>query len=221
MLERHMQANALRYGQVFIPPFSSLRSRPNNRCLLHTNVFQTLSLSSSRPPTATMARKKTEESIPRPANCFLQFLSDKVKDCRNRGNWNNRCMAVFTKEVSNMWKEAPQWERDMYIAKALTAKEEHKKRYPGYRYRPRKRGTKTAVAKTGDANSPYTSGSPSSSSTSSSASTPAPTTPVTIMPAAGSSTVGNAFGGGLNLNHRPVPMLLEYVVSHLRPLVPY
>ncbi|KAM5537668.1 hypothetical protein V8D89_008746 [Ganoderma adspersum] len=156
-----------------------------------------------------MARKKAEESIPRPANCFFHFLSDKVKDCQKKGNWNNRSMADFAKEISKMWKEAPQSERDNYIAKALTAKEEHKRRHPDYRYRPRKRSKKMAVSKTGDTNSPSTSASPSPSSTSSSASTPAPTTPIMTTLAGRSSTFGNAFsfnfGEGSYLNHHIPP----------------
>ncbi|KAI1794443.1 hypothetical protein LXA43DRAFT_1091959 [Ganoderma leucocontextum] len=150
---------------------------------------------------------KAKTKIPRPANSFLQFRGAEIRLMQkaNGDGWHPR-MASLSKEIGQKWKDASKQYKAIFIAKALKAKEEHKRAYPNYQYHPRKKSKKTADAnlKTEDVQ-PSFSTSPLSSMTSSSASTPAPTTPDATMLANGPSSSGDAsdfdFGKDFLLNH--------------------
>ena len=52
----------------------------------------------------------------------------------------------LSKMIGRMWKEAQPDEKNYYISKAAQEKEAHKKAYPDYHYRPRRRTKNTEDA---------------------------------------------------------------------------
>jgi hypothetical protein len=81
---------------------------------------------------------------PRPANAFISFKSS-LKEGPLKREYARRLASGENIGVvaQQMWKNLSQDERDVWYAEARKAKEEHAKKYPGYKYQPRRRGEKT------------------------------------------------------------------------------
>ncbi|CAG7848537.1 SubName: Full=Uncharacterized protein {ECO:0000313/EMBL:CCA66554.1} [Serendipita indica DSM 11827] len=70
--------------------------------------------------------------IPRPANAWILFRSTMSKSRRPDG-------AVYSPpEISVLWKELSQQERDFWFERAKAVKQEHEAANPGYRYQPKR-----------------------------------------------------------------------------------
>lgn len=92
-------------------------------------------LAPSKLPNISHARKTPPDHVKRPRNAFILFRSHTVaenlipkeveKDHRN-----------ISRIVSHMWKSLDDTERSKWKARALEEKEEHKKLYPDYKYKP-------------------------------------------------------------------------------------
>jgi len=80
---------------------------------------------------------------PRPANAFISFKSS-LKEGPLKREYTRRLASGENIGVvaQQMWKSLSQDERDVWYAEARKAKEEHAKKYPGYKYKPRRRGEK-------------------------------------------------------------------------------
>ncbi|RIB25509.1 putative HMG box protein, partial [Gigaspora rosea] len=72
---------------------------------------------------------------PRPPNAFILYRRAKQPGivAKNQGITNNE----VSKEIGRMWHEEPQEIRSKFQKMADAAKQEHMKKYPEYRYRPR------------------------------------------------------------------------------------
>ncbi|EJF59558.1 hypothetical protein DICSQDRAFT_181897 [Dichomitus squalens LYAD-421 SS1] len=80
--------------------------------------------------------------IPRPSNCFFQYRAAKLKELRDEAaalGLKRPSQSELSKIIGRMWREAHPNEKDFYVDKAAQEKEAHKKAYPDYHYRPRKR----------------------------------------------------------------------------------
>ncbi|KAF6762445.1 hypothetical protein DFP72DRAFT_1060693 [Ephemerocybe angulata] len=117
--------------------------------------------------------KEEEKKIPRPANSFILFrkafcadMKSKLKsdasigadtqpkdeDAANDKDGDGdeakplpllRVQSDVSKEAGKRWRALLPHERALWDAKAVEAKEEHKRKYPGYRYRPIKKSKKS------------------------------------------------------------------------------
>ncbi|CAG8454357.1 12503_t:CDS:1 [Acaulospora colombiana] len=88
-------------------------------------------------PKATSANSKTKvKKPPRPPNAFILYRRAKQPGivAKNQGITNNE----VSKEIGRMWHEEPQEVRSKFQKMADAAKQEHMKKYPEYRYRPRR-----------------------------------------------------------------------------------
>ncbi|CAG8527232.1 2502_t:CDS:1 [Acaulospora morrowiae] len=88
-------------------------------------------------PKATSANSKTKvKKPPRPPNAFILYRRAKQPGivAKNQGITNNE----VSKEIGRMWHEEPQDVRLKFQKMADAAKQEHMKKYPEYRYRPRR-----------------------------------------------------------------------------------
>ncbi|KAI8974655.1 hypothetical protein BDB01DRAFT_385705 [Pilobolus umbonatus] len=84
----------------------------------------------------------TEEAkVPRPLNCFMLFRLDKqkeiVKVCPGANHRD------ISKIISKWWKEITPEVREFYQLKAMVAKREHHKKYPNYKFNPRRKTNPT------------------------------------------------------------------------------
>ncbi|PWN47195.1 hypothetical protein IE53DRAFT_349604, partial [Violaceomyces palustris] len=89
----------------------------------------------SRRPGVSHARKTAPGHIKRPRNAYILFRSHTVsqglipqeveKDHRN-----------ISRIISHMWKSLPEEERRSWEEEALREKEEHRLKYPDYKYKP-------------------------------------------------------------------------------------
>ncbi|KAK2460818.1 hypothetical protein APHAL10511_007288 [Amanita phalloides] len=85
------------------------------------------------------SKRKPEDHIPRPPNAFILFRSSFI---RNR----HVCPEVETdhstlsKIIGLTWQNLPEKERQVWHEKARIAKEEHRRKFPGYTFRPTIKG---------------------------------------------------------------------------------
>jgi len=89
------------------------------------------------PPKATSSNAKTKiKKPPRPPNAFILYRRAKQPGivARHQGITNNE----VSKEIGRMWHEEPAEIRQKFQKMADAAKQEHMKKYPEYRYRPRR-----------------------------------------------------------------------------------
>ncbi|CAG8625030.1 3201_t:CDS:2, partial [Funneliformis mosseae] len=89
------------------------------------------------PPKATSSNAKTKvKKPPRPPNAFILYRRAKQPGivARHQGITNNE----VSKEIGRMWHEEPAEIRQKFQRMADAAKQEHMKKYPEYRYRPRR-----------------------------------------------------------------------------------
>ncbi|PKC07871.1 mating type protein MAT-2, partial [Rhizophagus irregularis] len=73
---------------------------------------------------------------PRPPNAFILYRRSKQPDivAQNEGISNNE----VSKQVGEMWHKEPLEEKMKFQRLADAAKMEHMKKYPEYKYRPRR-----------------------------------------------------------------------------------
>ncbi|CAI2165120.1 18350_t:CDS:2 [Funneliformis geosporum] len=89
------------------------------------------------PPKASSSNSKTKvKKPPRPPNAFILYRRAKQPGivARHQGITNNE----VSKEIGRMWHEEPAEIRQKFQKMADAAKQEHMKKYPEYRYRPRR-----------------------------------------------------------------------------------
>jgi hypothetical protein len=79
--------------------------------------------------------------IPRPPNSWILYRTDTLRTLSISPS-SRRKQSSISQEISEMWKSAPPELRAEYQEKAERAKEEHKRKYPDYAYRPRSKKTK-------------------------------------------------------------------------------
>ncbi|KAM0727986.1 SOX domain-containing protein dichaete [Formica fusca] len=78
-----------------------------------------------------------EPHIKRPMNPFMVWSSEKRKEiAKENPKMHN---SDISKQLGAEWKNLPQETKQVFIDKSNQLREEHKKQYPGYRYRPRKK----------------------------------------------------------------------------------
>ncbi|KAI9251953.1 hypothetical protein BY458DRAFT_493520 [Sporodiniella umbellata] len=81
-----------------------------------------------------------DTSAPRPLNCFLLYRIQKQKDIVAQCPGANH--RDISKIIAKWWKEATEEEKRPFREQARLEKSEHAKRYPGYRYAPKKKETR-------------------------------------------------------------------------------
>jgi hypothetical protein len=89
------------------------------------------------PPKASSSNAKTKiKKPPRPPNAFILYRRAKQPGivATHQGITNNE----VSKEIGRMWHEEPAEIRQKFQKMADAAKQEHMKKYPEYRYRPRR-----------------------------------------------------------------------------------
>ncbi|RHZ89804.1 hypothetical protein Glove_9g249 [Diversispora epigaea] len=88
-------------------------------------------------PKASNTNSKVKvKKPPRPPNAFILYRRAKQPGivAKNQGITNNE----VSKEIGRMWHEEPPEVRSKFQKMADAAKQEHMKKYPEYRYRPRR-----------------------------------------------------------------------------------
>ncbi|PVU91441.1 hypothetical protein BB559_004131 [Furculomyces boomerangus] len=77
-----------------------------------------------------------EKRTPRPPNAFIIYRKEKQADVlkKNQGVSNKE----ISKIIGKMWREESQEVKDTYKGKAEVEKNNHKKKFPDYKYKPRK-----------------------------------------------------------------------------------
>jgi len=88
------------------------------------------------PPRGSVAKAQKPKKPPRPPNAFILYRRSKQPDivARNEGISNNE----VSKQVGEMWHKEPIEEKMKFQRLADAAKMEHMKKYPEYKYRPRR-----------------------------------------------------------------------------------
>uniref|UniRef100_A0A1D1XU84 Mating-type M-specific polypeptide Mc n=1 Tax=Anthurium amnicola TaxID=1678845 RepID=A0A1D1XU84_9ARAE len=95
-----------------------------------------LARSTPTPPRGSVAKAQKPKKPPRPPNAFILYRRSKQPDivARNEGISNNE----VSKQVGEMWHKEPLEEKMKFQRMADAAKMEHMKKYPEYKYRPRR-----------------------------------------------------------------------------------
>ena len=97
------------------------------------------------PPTAktTHTRLRDSSYIPRPPNAFILFRSSfiqtqKLADAAagRIGLTSTTNHAALSRIIAGHWRALPQHEKEEWEEKARRAQEEHRQRYPDWRFRP-------------------------------------------------------------------------------------
>jgi len=101
--------------------------------------FPQLVLARSTAPTpqrGSVAKAQKPKKPPRPPNAFILYRRSKQPDivAQNEGISNNE----VSKQVGEMWHKEPLEEKLKFQRLADAAKMEHMKKYPEYKYRPRR-----------------------------------------------------------------------------------
>jgi len=88
------------------------------------------------PPRGSVAKAQKPKKPPRPPNAFILYRRSKQPDivAKNEGISNNE----VSKQVGEMWHKEPLEEKLKFQQMAEAAKLEHMKKYPEYKYRPRR-----------------------------------------------------------------------------------
>ncbi|CAJ0751950.1 749_t:CDS:2 [Entrophospora sp. SA101] len=90
-----------------------------------------------KPPLSPSSLLLPDKKPPRPPNAFILYRRAKQPSilAKNNGGISNNDVS---KEIGKMWHEEPEDIRLKYQKMAETAKQEHMKKYPEYRYKPRR-----------------------------------------------------------------------------------
>ncbi|KAF7305208.1 HMG box domain-containing protein [Mycena kentingensis (nom. inval.)] len=86
------------------------------------------------PPRARVPRLPSH--IPRPPNAFILFRSDFIRDQRVSSSVETS-HSTLSKIIGLTWKNLPAGERQVWHDRAREASEEHRRRFPGYSFRPK------------------------------------------------------------------------------------
>lgn len=92
------------------------------------------------PPRPSHHKKRPPSHIPRPPNAFILFRTNFIRDRRlhssNTGALSNVSPTSLSTIAGLTWRNLPDEEREIWNERARAAREDHRKRYPGYRYQP-------------------------------------------------------------------------------------
>ncbi|KAJ7156437.1 hypothetical protein C8R43DRAFT_1183811 [Mycena crocata] len=102
------------------------------------------------PPTRKRAppgKRRSQGYIPRPPNAFMLFRADFVRQKHVPGSIETN-HGSLSKIIGNCWRALPLPEKHIWETKAKHAKNEHKLKYPDYKFRPvhNKRGANAAAS---------------------------------------------------------------------------
>ncbi|KAF8635756.1 hypothetical protein AX15_000366 [Amanita polypyramis BW_CC] len=84
-------------------------------------------------------RRKPEDHIPRPPNAFILFRSSFIRG-QHVSPEVETDHSTLSKIIGLTWQNLPEKERQVWHEKARVAKEEHRRRFPGYTFRPNMKG---------------------------------------------------------------------------------
>jgi len=113
-------------------------------------------------PRDTKKRKRdasTTERVPRPANCFLIFRADWLRNSTassTPGSHNHRHQKDVSLEAAAAWNNLSPVLKQLYQIQADILKDEHNKKYPGWVYQPKTRKGKRKVVDDVTQNGPPT-----------------------------------------------------------------
>ncbi|XP_012530624.1 transcription factor Sox-11-B [Monomorium pharaonis] len=135
---------------------------------------------------ATQTKKNSPNRIKRPMNAFMVWSQmERRKICEVQPDMHN---AEISKTLGKRWKELTDEEKSPFVREAETLRLLHQKEYPTYKYRPRKKTSKSdgLVSKAKERKRSRKTECPSSPSTSPSASISTPSNSPTSMLASSS-----------------------------------
>lgn len=92
------------------------------------------------PPRSSHSRKKQDGYIRRPPNAFLIFRSEVWTTIKNHEEIHERNNRDISCIAGRCWRDLSDDEREKYRRLAAAAKEEHKKKYPHYKFCPVAKG---------------------------------------------------------------------------------
>lgn len=81
------------------------------------------------------SKKKPDNHIPRPPNAFILFRSSFIKS-QHVSTEVETNHSTLSKIIGLTWQNLPNEERQVWHAKAKTALDDHKRRFPSYAFRP-------------------------------------------------------------------------------------
>ncbi|OSD05026.1 hypothetical protein PYCCODRAFT_1465477 [Trametes coccinea BRFM310] len=87
------------------------------------------------PARPSHAKKRDASYIPRPPNAFILFRSSFIRAQHIPGQIEGNHSAL-SKIIGKCWKALPREERQFWEAKAVVALDEHRKKYPDWRFKP-------------------------------------------------------------------------------------
>ncbi|KAJ3994972.1 high mobility group box domain-containing protein, partial [Lentinula boryana] len=79
-------------------------------------------------------------TIPRPPNPWILFRRDVCATPAFKALYPKAPQHIVSRAISVIWRNASPEVQARYASLAVLAAKEHEKRYPGYKYRPRKKG---------------------------------------------------------------------------------
>ncbi len=83
-------------------------------------------------------RQRNRNNPPRPCNCFILYRRDYQKKSKLRNNTHLPDLSFVSKTAAAKWAQESQEVKRKYLEKAQMEKEEHKRKYPNYVYRPKR-----------------------------------------------------------------------------------
>jgi hypothetical protein len=115
---------------------SSINNQPNSSSDVRFPKLVLARSAAPTPPRGSAAKAQKPKKPPRPPNAFILYRRSKQPDivARNEGISNNE----VSKQVGEMWHKEPLEEKMKFQRLADAAKMEHMKKYPEYKYRPRR-----------------------------------------------------------------------------------
>jgi hypothetical protein len=90
---------------------------------------------SALPRRSGHSKRKPEDHIPRPPNAFILFRSSFIRS-QHVSPGVETDHSTLSKIIGLTWQNLPEKERQVWHEKARIAKEEHRRRFPGYTFRP-------------------------------------------------------------------------------------
>ncbi|KAF8352033.1 hypothetical protein F5887DRAFT_1068407 [Amanita rubescens] len=85
------------------------------------------------------SKRKAEDHIPRPPNAFILFRSSFIRSQHVSAEVETD-HSTLSKIIGLTWQNLPEKERQVWHEKARVAKEEHRRKFPGYTFRPNAKG---------------------------------------------------------------------------------
>ncbi|CAL1714493.1 unnamed protein product [Somion occarium] len=114
-------------------------AKTNKRANNPANEASKVTKVSTKAPDASERGSQEPNKIPRPPNSFILYRSRKlVEMAQCKTSSTTRQQANLSKEISLMWHEESDEVKARYTSLAKAKAEEHKIKYPGYKYCPGK-----------------------------------------------------------------------------------